>query len=460
MKPLSLRGRLALFYAVVLVAVLAAFTADIWWVEGRIGLRRVDRELEGLSASVATMIRDELAEHASIEDAATEVSHVVATPERAVAIVDRGGRPIGASWGRLEWKAPPQPAAGLQVDTVRTSHGAWRVRVEPQMYGTTPVSLVLASSLREVERQQREVIETMWIALPVALLLSGGGAFWLASVALRPIGAMARQAARITSEGTEMLGDAGRGDEVGSFAAAFNDLLVRLRGALRTQRQFMADASHELRTPVSIVRTAADVALSRPVRDEPEYRETLATVGSQARRLSHLVDNMLVLARADAGGYPVRVGEVYLDEIVGECCRAVSMLCEQRSVAIRGGPWSETPFSGDEDLLRQLVLNVLQNAVQHSVRGGTVTVDLAKDGVSVQITIKDSGPGIPVADRARIFERFVRLDHARTGNGSGLGLPIARWIAEVHGGSLVLADSGPDGSAFRITFAQQQGART
>ena len=127
MKPLSLRGRLALFYAVVLVAVLAAFTADIWWVEGRIGLRRVDRELEGLSASVATMIRDELAEHASIEDAATEVSHVVATPERAVAIVDRGGRPIGASWGRLEWKAPPQPAAGLQVDTVRTSHGAWRV---------------------------------------------------------------------------------------------------------------------------------------------------------------------------------------------------------------------------------------------------------------------------------------------------------------------------------------------
>src|SRR5262249_2121284 len=160
-----------------------------------------------------------------------------------------------------------------------------------------------------------------------------------------------------------------------------------------------------------------------------------------------------------AGGYPVRIVDLYLDEIVGECCRAVAMLCDQRRVTIRAGSWPETPFRGDEDLLRQLVLNVLQNAVQHSVSGGSVGVDFAADSQTVQITIGDSGPGIPPAERERIFERFVRLDHARTGNGSGLGLPIARWIAEAHGGSLVLADSGPDGSAFRITFAHQEGAR-
>jgi signal transduction histidine kinase len=460
LKPRSLRARLALFYAVVLVVSLAAFAADVWWVEGRLGIRRVDRELAALSSSVAAMMRDELSERATLEEAATELSHVVATPDRAIAILDGGGRPVAASWGGLEWKAAERPPSEIQVSTVRTRDGAWRVRVEPQVYGAVPVSIVMASSLRDVERQQHEVVETMWFALPMALLLSGGGAFWLASIALRPIGDMARQATRITTAGTEMLGDATRDDEVGSFASAFNDLLGRLRSALRTQRQFMADASHELRTPVSIVRTAADVVLSRPIREEAEYREALAIVGSQARRLSHLVDNMLVLARADAGGYPVRMVDLYLDEIVGECCRAVSMLCDERRVTIRAGTWPETPFRGDEDLLRQLVLNVLQNAVQHSVCGGAVTVDLATDSHTVQIAISDSGPGIPPADRARIFERFVRLDNARTGNGSGLGLPIARWIAEAHGGSLVLADSGPEGSVFRITFAHQEGART
>jgi signal transduction histidine kinase len=269
---------------------------------------------------------------------------------------------------------------------------------------------------------------------------------------------MARQATHITTTGSETLGAAARRDELGAFAAAFNGLLTRLRDALRTQRQFMADASHELRTPVSVVRTATDVALSRPARDEGEYRETLAIVGTQARRLSRLVESMLVLARADAGGYPVQHVELYLDEIVTECCRAVAMLCEERGVTIHGGPWPETPFSGDEDLLRQLVLNVLQNAVQHTPPGGTVAVDLTNTAGAVTIAISDSGPGIPAADRNRIFERFVRLDSARTGSGAGLGLPIARWIAEAHGGALVLADSGPQGSTFRIGLGQPCGA--
>jgi signal transduction histidine kinase len=131
------------------------------------------------------------------------------------------------------------------------------------------------------------------------------------------------------------------------------------------------------------------------------------------------------------------------------------MLCQERQVTICGGPWPETPFHGDEDLLRQLVLNVLQNAVQHTSSGGTVTVDLTSSAAAVTITISDCGPGIPADDRARIFERFVRLDAARTGNGAGLGLSIARWIAETHGGSLVLAASGRDGSTFRIDLARQ-----
>jgi signal transduction histidine kinase len=452
---LSLRARLTAFYTMALAVVLCVFGANVWWVEGRLGLRRVDRELEGLSSTVVNMLEHERGEQDSLQLAASEVSDTVSMPGRAVAILDRDGRPIAANWGNLESGALQKPAHDLSVRTIRSPSGMWRVRSAPLVYGRTPGSLIVASSLRDVERQQHEVVETMWVALPVALLVAVGGGLLLAKIALRPITEMAEQATHITTSGTEILGDRTRLDELGVFAAAFNGLLSRLRDALRTQRQFMADASHELRTPVSVVRTATDVALARPAREEGEYRETLSIIGSQARRLSRLVESMLVLARADAGGYPVRRVDLYLDEIVSECCRAVAMLCEQRGVTIRSGAWPETPFRGDEDLLRQLVLNVLQNAVQHTQSGGTVSVDLATTATGATIAISDSGSGIAVADRARIFERFVRLDAARTGNGAGLGLPIARWIAESHGGSLALTDSGPEGSTFRIELVRQ-----
>ena len=177
----------------------------------------------------------------------------------------------------------------------------------------------------------------------------------------------------------------------------------------------MADASHELRTPVSVVRAAAEVTLSRDHREEADYRETLTIVGDQARRLSRLVEDMLVLARADAGGYPLRPVDLYLDEVVADCRRAVDVLATERGVTIRSAGSPEIPFRGDEDLLRQLVLNVLQNAVQHTPAGGSVSVDISPDAARIRIRVTDTGPGIPPADQARIFDRFVQLDPARRG---------------------------------------------
>src|SRR5262249_54685615 len=154
--------------------------------------------------------------------------------------------------------------------------------------------------------------------------------------------------------------------------------------------QFMADASHELRTPVSIIRTAADVTLTREHRDESEYRDALATTGAQARRLGRLVDDMLVLARADAGAYPLRPVTLYLDDVIEDCRRAVQLLATARGVTLMTSGPSDISIRGDEELLRRLVMNLLQNAIQHSPSGGLVSVAIAPNGSCVYVRVADT----------------------------------------------------------------------
>ncbi|HET6957048.1 MAG TPA: ATP-binding protein [Vicinamibacterales bacterium] len=450
MTRLSLRSRLTLWYTVALLVVLCLFGANVLWQQRRIGFRRVDRELEALTATLANMVQEELNEQDDPVTAATEATTAVTAPGRALAIADEDGKVLGARWNHLDLPGPIAADGEPSVRTIQSNGVAWRVHTRPRAFGNLTLVLVVATPVSDVLREQREVQEAMMIGIPIVLLLAAAGGLWLASVGLRPIADMAGRAARIAPTGLDDLGQTDRTDELGQLATAFNGLVARLRATLQTQRQFMADASHELRTPVSVVRATSDVTLSRGHRDEPEYREALAIVGGQARRLGRLVEDMLVLARADAGGYPLRPVDLYLDEVVAECRRAVDVLATERGVAIRAAGSPDIPFRGDEDLLRRLVLNVLQNAVQHTPTGGSVAVDIHQEPAAVRIRVTDEGPGIPTGDQQRIFDRFVQLDAARRGQGAGLGLPIARWIAEAHKGTLVLEHSGPEGSTFCV----------
>jgi signal transduction histidine kinase len=456
MRPVptvSLRTRLTLWYSLAMVLVLSLFAADLALVQGRLGIRRIDRELTGVTATLTTVIREELEERKDLMSAAEEACRTVAGLGQAVAIIDDRGVPVSATWNGLDLHGHyPAAADDPRSWTVQMSSGAWRVHAQPEILGATRLVLLVASPLTDVRREQHEVQEALTVAIPIALLLAGGGGLWLAWIGLRPITEMAGRAARIPLTGLEDLGHTGRTDELGQLARAFNGLVARLRAALQTQQQFMADASHELRTPVSVVRTASDVALSRSHRDEADYRETLGIVRDQSRRLSRLVEDMLVLARADAGGYRLRPVDLYLDEIIAECRRAVDVLAAGRGVTVAAGEIPELPFRGDEDLLRQLVSNLLQNAVQHTPAGGTASIAVCKDTGTVTIRVTDTGEGIGSADQARIFDRFVQLDPSRRATGTGLGLPIARWIAQAHGGTLLLETSGPQGSTFSVSL--------
>jgi signal transduction histidine kinase len=284
----------------------------------------------------------------------------------------------------------------------------------------------------------------------VALIVAAVGGWFIGRQTLKPLTRMARQAQHINERNpTERLTAPPVNDELGGLATSFNELLDRLAAALNFQRQFMADASHELRTPVSVVRTATQVTLSQHVRTNEEYRESLAIIGEQATRLSRLVDAMFLLSRAEAHGIPLRPEFLNLDDLVVESVRAVRVLAEQRHVHVTIAGDEEIGLTGDDALLRQMIGNLLDNAIRHAAPRGHVATTLERFDTQATLRITNDGDGIPPDHQSRVFERFVRLGDSE---GAGLGLPIARWIAAAHGGTLVLEHSEPGRTTFAVTL--------
>ncbi|HWI17901.1 MAG TPA: ATP-binding protein, partial [Vicinamibacterales bacterium] len=338
------------------------------------------------------------------------------------------------------------------------SDGDDRHRLAFRSVSIPPVKyiVVVGADLEPMDEELEFLRRSLAYVVPIALVLAGIGGSFLARKSLSPVVAMADRARRIGVENlSERLPVANPRDELGRLAETFNELLGRLETSLVLQRQFMADASHELRTPVTTTRTAAAVALQQPHREEAEYRDTLEIVEQQAARLSRVVDDMFTLARADAGTYPVQSTPMYLDEVIEEVVRAARVVAATRQVAIEVSVLPSAAYTGDEELIRRMIVNLVDNACRHTPPGSTVRVELDQTDSGYAVAVKDQGPGIPVAIREHIFERFFRGDESRRSSardGAGLGLALARWIARAHGGDVALARSSPSGSTFVVSL--------
>jgi signal transduction histidine kinase len=215
----------------------------------------------------------------------------------------------------------------------------------------------------------------------------------------------------------------------------------------------MADASHELRTPLSVIRTATDVTLGRDHREEQEYRDALRIASEQTHRLTRIVEDMFTLARADAGSRTLDQSDFYLDELIDETTRAAAVLAASKGIKLERHEVPEMFCRGDEGLLKQMLMNLLGNSLKHTPAGGVISVGVERNNGEYQISVADTGSGIPADAQAHVFERFFRADKARArsgsdGGGAGLGLAIARWIAEAHEGRLELMRSDSNGTVF------------
>lgn len=446
---MTLRTRLILWFAGTLSVILLIFCGALTWLQPQVDIATLDGDLANDVVTVGGMLATELNELGQPREAVAGMLNELQLPQRGLAVFDASGALLGAKWNGLEaGDVAAHPRSG-DAWTHRGPSGDSRVRVETMAVAGAPYRIVITASLDEVVHEGQMLRRSIVVAVPIALLLAAIGGAIAATRALRPVRRMANEAAAITAADTRRLTILNPRDEIGTMATAFNGLIDRLNDAIDQQRQFMADASHELRTPVSVVRTAAEVTLDREGRSEAEYREAFRIVGEQARRLSGMVEHMFLLARADAGQRPIAAGEFYFDEMVVECVRSAQVLADRRQVTIVSDLAADLSFTGDEVLAGQLVSNLLDNAVRHAPIGGHIWVRLQSDANALRLEVSDDGGGIPAADRERVFRRFVKLDPARTVDSSaGLGLAIARWVAEAHGGTLVLTDA----MAGRTTF--------
>jgi heavy metal sensor kinase len=465
---------MALWHVGMLGLALVVFSAGVYWLLDRDLSHQMDQSLQASVESITLSLLHERAEGETEKEAANNAVSEIYLFNQAAAIFDAKGRlieeknaPDGAH-ARL----PPIdqiPVDSLYIFTARSENSSNDgVRVATRRVKINDAhALYLVSvsqSLETVTDGLKTLRRSFLIAVPLALLLAGLGGFFLARKSLAPVVEMSGRARQISAENLDLrLPVTNPRDELGRLAGAFNELLSRLDASFKLQRQFMADASHELRTPLSVMRTAAQVTLEMKSREESEYRDALAMIDDQTSRLSRIVNDMFTMARADSGR-PLTLRNLYLDKLINETARAAGALAARKGVMIEAARTPEALYHGDEDLLRQMLLNLLDNAIKHTPSGGVIRVNLAQFNSVYQVVVADTGEGIPTEAQPHVFERFYRVDKARSrpdgksnaNGGAGLGLPIALWIAEAHGGTIKLIYSDPAGSAFAVTLPIQR----
>ncbi|MDT4951947.1 MAG: two-component system, OmpR family, sensor kinase [Acidobacteriota bacterium] len=494
----SVRARLTLWYTGVLALVLITFALAGYFFLSRTLNRRTDDALgEVADAFAATLVDDERDSQGRGEANATRGEDGSSSPDEAVieaisqnqfrdyqfVVYDDTKREVAASpifpakherTNTPVWKLQPvatqiagvldavarTPEAALYFATLSDSDNQYRVVGRRVQTRGSAYMLVVLRSLHDQEDLLERTSYALLIAVPLALLLASIGGYFLARKSLAPVVRMSQIAARIGAANLhERLPVVNEQDELGGLALVINALLARLNASFEQQRRFMADASHELRTPVAIMRSETEVALSQQERSNEDLRESLAIVKDETGRLTRIVEDLFTLARADAGQYKLTSKEFYLDELAAEVARSVRTLVAERELTLQLDATQEMPFHGDENLLRRLLLNLLDNTIKHTPRGGAVTISCQHTGEQYVITVSDTGTGIPTEAQPHIFDRFYRADSARSRadddnasltSGAGLGLSIARWVAEAHAGTLELLHSSEAGSVFQL----------
>ena len=311
--------------------------------------------------------------------------------------------------------------------------------------------LAITKSRTEVKYTLAAFQRTLLFAVPITLVLAGGLSFFLTRKALKPVDAITKTAREIEERGLTRRIKVRSKDELGRLAETLNQMFDRLQRTFDREQQFTADASHEMRTPLSVIKGEATLALSKE-RSKEEYQKSLELISHETSYMTSVVGKLLELAHVDTCQECLSFEDINLKDLLTELASDIGVLCEEKSIHFELSTRDDLIVKGDKIKLKELSLNIVDNAIRYTSQGGNIFVSLEKNGDNARITVKDTGIGIPEDHLPHIFERFYRVDKFRSHGekGAGLGLSICQRIVELHGGKIEVKSKVGDGSAFSI----------
>ncbi len=450
-ERLPLRARLALFGAAVVALALLLFGLLLYALLGRGVITNQDDALRSRAQAAVRSLDagNDFAPQAPIAPADLRTSTDV-----FVEVFDKGWSPVYAT--AVLNGAPLEIAPGLRAHAGATSSGAFDTEADLRLYAVPDRNgFVVTGQSTRVPQSNLSGIVVFLVVSAVPALLAALLASWLvAGRALKPLKAVAGTAYEIgrSRDFGRRLPTSASGDEVALLSTSFNTMLEQLQDAFDSQRRFVADASHELRTPLTTIQGNAGLLARGPVVGEDVRRAAAADIADESARMARLVDRMLTLARADSG-LELALAQLELREVVTEVCRQAAAVHADPELTV---DCAEAEVDGDADALRQLTWILIDNAFRHAK--SKVLVVLSVEGPWARMVVADDGPGIAEQDREKVFERFYRADPSRTGGRAGLGLSIARWIAEQHHGRILAGESTLGGAALLVDLPLRAGA--
>lgn len=451
---MSLRARLTLFYTVVLGAVLVFFGLAVYYLVSVVQLRQVDATLERTARDLILVARinDEgdfvLSERVSLDSSV--IIQIWDTNNRLVALTP-SLEPDSPFRQPLDSASFASTAPVYNSVTIGEVH--FRVLTVPLHSDGTPIGVLQSgTSLTIIDGLRNEIVRYLVVLSIIGIILAGMFGLITGRRALSPLATVTDTALQITRADdlsrripTQGIVD----DEVGRLITAFNDTMGRLEKLFATQRRFVADIGHELRTPLTVIRGNVDLMRRVGIEDE----QSLHSIELEVDRLARLVEDLLILAQAESGKLPMDRRRVELDTLLLEVLSQSHVLAGER-VHLEIGKIDQVLVCGDRDRLKQVVLNLVANAIKYTAEGGKVTVGLSKETGQAEFSVKDTGMGIPSEDLPHVFERFYRGDKSRSrgkdGAGFGLGLSIAYWIVRNHGGEIEVKSKLNRGSTFIV----------
>jgi heavy metal sensor kinase len=376
--------------------------------------------------------------------------------------------PTGEQIHRSGAQTPLPPASlaatgtAYRYETVIANGERWRTVAAPVTIGGQNLMLRVSRSEERVREELSEVLIVLALGLPLVVALAGAGGYLLARGALAPIDHLASEAQRITADRLhERLKVPNERDEIGRLTGVINQTIARLESSFDQLRRFTADSSHELRTPLAVVRGIGEAAVAER-RSPAEYEEAIGSMLEEIDRMSSLVDTLLRLSHGDAGTIRLSREAIDLDQLARDVAASLGILAEERNQKVIVDATTRVSVRADRLVLREAVTNVLDNAIKYGPDGSTVTMRVDRVGDEGLLAITDEGPGVPAEHRDRIFNRFFRIDEARSRErgGAGLGLAIAKWAVEIHGGRITVHEAGDGGSEFRISLPLAESSPT